>query len=134
MRPTAPDQLLPPRMMLLSPRRQHSGTELAIQKNPSDAIYFVAAEGVLISVSSSTNAISVVTVEAALNAGGLTNPVVTIALEQALTLGDNYIQSKTGGTNVSAQVVAFKQVCGDIGNGIQEGLTLTAKATLSRKK
>ena len=108
-----------------------TGTELAVQNNPSYTPYFLGAEQVLLSISTGTNAISATTVEAALTSGGVTNVAVASAITEAIQLGDSYITSNTSGTNTSLQIVELRIVCGDVGAGIQQGLALAGKVTIT---
>ena len=109
-----------------------TGTELALQSQPKDAIYFIGAAQALQTVSTGSNAVTVATVEAALQTAGVTNVVVASAIENAITIGDSFIQN-AGGTNSSAQFATLQVVCGDIATGIQQGLALSGHTTLKKK-
>jgi hypothetical protein len=112
-----------------------TGTELALTPptgNPQYALYFVGAQQALSSISSGTNQVSITTVEAALKEAGVTNVIVASAIENAISMGDALIQASAG-TNQNAQFVAAQQVAGDVAAGIQQGLTLSGRATLHKK-
>lgn len=108
-----------------------TGTELAVQNNPTYTPYFLGAEQVLLSISTGTNTISATTVEAALATGGVTNVAVASAITEAIQLGDSYIVANAG-TNTSLQVTELRLVCGDVGAGIQQGLALVSQTTLKK--
>lgn len=112
-----------------------TGTELALTPpngKPANAIYFVGAEQALNTVSSGTNAVTVTTVEAALQAAGVTNAIIASSIEEAVSLGDALIVSNAG-TNESEQVIEAQVVAGDIATGIQQGLSLAGVQTLKKK-
>jgi len=109
-----------------------TGTEITLQQDPQYTLYFVGAEQALASIASGTNEVSVTTVESALDKAGVTNAIIATAIENAITLGDDFIK-QSAGTNASAQFVAAQQVAGDVATGIQQGLALSGKATLKKK-
>lgn len=98
------------------------GTQIDLSKNPKDAPYFVVAEQVLNTISTSTNQVTVSSVEAALAASGNTNvdPLVTAAIVNGLNIADAFIQNS--GTNGIVQSAALKSASGWIATGISEGL------------
>ena len=104
------------------------GTALALQNNPKYSADFLAGEQVLDSIATGTNAVSAATVEQALSAAGENDQVVTLAITDALGLADTYIASE--GTNAAT----VQAVCGWIGTGIGESLSLSAKGSLTLKK
>lgn len=110
-----------------------TGTELELQSNPQYAIYFLGAEQALQTFSSGTNAVTVTTVESALQAAGVTNVVVASSITEAITLGDQLIVAQAG-TNTTSQLVIAQEVCGAAAAGIKDGLTATGRATLHKKK
>lgn len=112
-----------------------TGTQLALTPptgKPEYALYFVGAEQALSTIATGTNQVSVTTIEAALNAAGVTNPIVAGAIQNAITLGDALI-SDNAGTNQVAQIEAAKAVAGDVAIGIKQGLALTGRQTLKKK-
>ncbi len=108
-----------------------TGTQLTLQSQPQDAIYFIGAEQALRTVASGTNAITVTTVSAGLTAAGVTNPIVATAIVEAISIGDAYISGST--TNTSAQFVLAQQFCGATADGIHQGLVLAGRATIHKK-
>ena len=109
-----------------------TGTQIAITPptgKPEYTLYFVGASEALSTISTGTNEVSATTIEAALNAGGVTNPIVSLAIQNAITLGNALIQANAG-TNQPAQLIAAKEVAGDVAIGIKQGLSLTAYSTL----
>jgi hypothetical protein len=104
------------------------GTALDLQNHPTDAPYFIAAEVVLNGISGSTNQVNVASLTAALNAAGETNPIVTLAIVDALQLADTYIQQS--GTNTTT----LQQAAGWVATGIGEGVQVSASGKLKIKK
>jgi len=108
-----------------------TGTELAIQSKPANAVYFVGAEQALQTLATGTNAVTISTIEVGLQSAGVTNIVIADSIANAIQLGDSLIAANTS-TNTPAQLVAVQQVAGAVANGIQQGLTLSGLATLKK--
>lgn len=102
------------------------GTQVYLQKNPKSVAYFVGAEEVLNTIATGTNSVTLATVEAALAASGTTNvnPVVTVAITDALNLADAYINN-SGTNNTSTQLQSLKSVSGWIATGLGQGVQLS---------
>ena len=105
------------------------GTATVLTKSPQDAPYFIAAETVLQGLAGSTNQVNVTSVKTALAAAGETNPIVTLAIVDALNLADAYIASN-GSTNTSA----FQNAAGDVATGIAQGIQAGATGYRSKLK
>ena len=113
-----------------------TGTELALTPptgKPEHALYFVGAQQALATIATGTNEVSITTVETALEAAGVTNAIVASAIENAITLGDSLIAANSG-TNQAVQIQQARLVAGDVANGISQGLTLSGRNTLHKKK
>ena len=112
-----------------------TGTQLALTPptgKPEYALYFIGAEQALSTLATGTNSVSITTVEAALGASGVTNPIVAGAIVNAISLGDQLIVSNAG-TNQVAQIESAKSVANDVAIGIKQGLTFAGYQTLKKK-
>ena len=104
------------------------GTATALLSDPQYLPDFVAGAQVLASISNSTNVVTVTSVEGALATGGVTNPIVSLAITDAINDADSFITSNNN------SVTVIKEVCGWISTGIAQSTALQAGNRLALPK